>query len=62
MEFGFHLKDGSFWPGYHMLETAIEENAGYIRQRVREAWEDTAIKLALEAKVAGGVGRLGFQR
>lgn len=60
MEFGFHLHNGDWWPGYHFLETAIEENAGYIRQRVREAWADTAIHLAMEAHRTGAVGALGF--
>jgi len=58
VEFGFHRRDGSWWPGYHMLETAIEENEGYIRQRVREAWADTAIHLAMEAHHPSAIGRL----
>jgi hypothetical protein len=60
VEFGFTLANGQWWPGYHFLEAAIMENEGYIRGRVREAWADTAIALALEAKVPGGIGRLGF--
>ena len=63
VEFGhwFRSADGwMWWEGYHMLETAIEENAGYIRQRVREAWADTAIQLAMEAHKPGSRGRLGF--
>lgn len=63
VEFGHWYKTAAgwqFWEGYHFLETAIEANAAYIRQRVREAWADTAIKLALEAHVPGKTGRLGF--
>jgi hypothetical protein len=65
VEFGHWVASGSgwwFWPGYHFLETAIEENAGYIRQQVREAWADTAIRLAMEAHVPGTSGRLGFTK
>lgn len=62
MEFGFTKANGEWWPGYHFLETAIEENAGYIRQRVREAWADTAIMLAMESHRTSSVGQLGFTR
>lgn len=54
MEFGFHTRSGKWWPGYHFLETAVHENEGYIRSRVREAWADTAIKLAAEGRAPGG--------
>jgi hypothetical protein len=49
-----------FWPGYHMLETGIRANEGYIRQRVREAWADTSIALAMEAHVPNTSGRIGL--
>lgn len=65
VEFGHWVRSANgwwFWPGYHFLETAIDQNAGYIRQRVREAWADTAIALAMEAHVPGTAGRLGFTR
>jgi len=62
VEFGHFTSGGNFWPGYHMLETAIRHNEGYIRQRVREAWADTAVALAMEAHVGGTSGALGFTR
>lgn len=62
VEFGHFTQSGAWWPGYHMLETAIIECAGYIRQRVREAWLDTARALAREAHVPGHRGPLGFVR
>lgn len=65
VEFGHWVFSASgpwFWPGYHFFATAIEANAGYIRQRCREAWQDTAIKLAMEAHVPGRAGQLGFTR
>lgn len=40
VEFGHWMANGQFWPGYHMLETAIEDNAPAIRQAVRAAWGD----------------------
>ena len=63
VEFGhwvFSRNGPWFWPGYHFLETAISENAGYIRQRVREAWADTEIKLVMAAKPIGTRGRIGI--
>lgn len=63
VEFGFHTRGGEWWPGYHFLEQAIRDNEGYIRQRVREAWADTAMVLAKEAQAAGYVGKVvGFSR
>lgn len=62
VEFGHFTPSGNWWPGYHMLETAIHECAGYIRQRVREAWLDTARALARESHVPGHHGPLGFTR
>lgn len=62
VEFGHFTQSGAWWPGYHMLEMAIKECAGYIRQRVREAWLDTARALAKEAHVPGHSGPLGFTR
>jgi hypothetical protein len=60
VEFGHWMINGQFWEGYHFLETAIEENAAFIRQRVREAWADTAILMARESKVGGLLGHLGI--
>lgn len=50
-----------WWEGYHFFETAIDDEAGYIRQQVREAVADTMIKLASEASVPGGQGQLGIR-
>ncbi len=65
VEFGHWVfsKDGPwFWPGYHFFATAIEQNMSYIRERCREAWQDTALQLAFETRVsATQMGRLGFQ-
>lgn len=58
VEFGHFMANGEFWQGYHMLETAIRANEGYIRSQVRAAWADTAQILAREAKVPGIVGKL----
>lgn len=58
VEFGFHTRNGEFWPGYHFLEQSIKDNEGYIRSRVREAWADTAIALSREAQVAGFAGKV----
>lgn len=60
VEFGHWMSNGQWWPGYHMLETAILENAPYIRSRCREAWQDAAIKLGAEARVPGITGQLGI--
>jgi len=66
VEFGhwvFSAAGPWFWPGYHFFATAIEANEGYIRQRCREAWHDTAIKLAMESHVPGATGsQLGLHR
>jgi len=65
VEFGHWVFSASgpwFWPGYHFLATAIEANEGYIRQRCREAWADTAIVLAMEARVTAAEGRLALTR
>lgn len=51
VEFGHWMANGEFWPGYHMLETAIEENAGFIRQKVREAIGDAVATTARASKV-----------
>lgn len=58
VEFGFHTRSGAWWPGYHFLEQAIRDNEGYIRQRVREAWHDTATLLAREAQAPGFTGKV----
>jgi hypothetical protein len=50
VEFGHMTRSGNFWPGYHMLENALRMNEAYIRQKVREAWADTALMLAAEAR------------
>lgn len=60
VEFGHWTRAGTFWPGYHMVETALQERSGTIRQAAREAWYDTAVALALQARVPGSLGLIGL--
>lgn len=53
VEFGHWMQNGKFWPGYHYLEGALRVHEASIRRAVREAWADTARKLAAEARAAG---------
>ncbi len=54
VEFGHWIAGtNSFWPGYHMLENALIAHETKIRGAVREAWQDTVIKLAAEARAPG---------
>lgn len=53
VEFGHWVnsKDGAwFWGGYHLLEDSIHRNRKAIIRACREAWHDTAILLAAEAR------------
>lgn len=54
VEFGHWTTAGNWWEGYHYLENAILANEGYIRRTVREAWADTMVKLAAQARAAYG--------
>jgi hypothetical protein len=54
VEFGHWTTAGNWWEGYHFLENAILMNEGHIRRTVREAWADTMVKLAAEARAAYG--------
>ena len=51
VEFG-HWIAGThqFWPGYHFLENSIRAHETRIRGAVREAWADTVMRLASEAR------------
>ena len=51
VEFGHWIAGtNTFWPGYHFLENSLRAHESRIRRAVREAWQDTAIKLASEAR------------
>lgn len=52
VEFGHWMVNGQFWEGYHFLETSLKAHEATLRRAVREAWQDTAIKLAFEARAA----------
>ena len=53
VEFGHMLRDGNWWPGYFFLTSTVIESESLIRQRVREAWGDTVVALAAQARVGG---------
>lgn len=60
VEFGHMLRNGAWWPGYHFLSGTVAENEDMIRQKVREAWFDTTVILAAQARVMGTKGTGGF--
>lgn len=53
VEFGhwvMNAKQPWFWQGYHLLEDSVVRNHGRIKRALREAWHETAILLASEAR------------
>jgi hypothetical protein len=54
VEFGRLREDGSWWPGYHFLTSAIMRNRGTLQNAVRVAIHETFTLLASESRVPSG--------
>jgi hypothetical protein len=54
VEFGRLRPDGSWWPGYHFLTSAVMQNYPTIQNAARTAVHETFTLLASEARVPNG--------
>lgn len=53
VEFGHWTVAGNWWEGYHFLEGAVIASEAHIRSKVVEAYRDTVMELAIQARVPG---------
>lgn len=51
MEFGFMHVGGSFFPGYHFFQNAINANRGRLGKAAWQAWRVASARLAAEAMI-----------
>jgi hypothetical protein len=51
MEFGFMHVGGTFFPGYHFFQNAINANRGRLGKAAWQAWRVASARLAAEAMI-----------